>query len=106
MLVACCDGVGTKVKLAAELGIFDTVGIDLVAMNVNDLVVQGAELLLFLDYIATPTIDRVFLHDLVRGIAEGCKRSGWRAHRRGNGPHAGFVQQGRFRPGWVLRGRG
>lgn len=76
VLVACCDGVGTKVKLAAELGIFDTVGIDLVAMNVNDLVVQGAEPLLFLDYIATPTIDRAFLHDLVRGIAEGCKRSG------------------------------
>ncbi len=76
VLVACCDGVGTKVKLAAELGVFDTVGIDLVAMNVNDLVVQGAEPLLFLDYIATPTIDRAFLHDLVRGIAEGCKRSG------------------------------
>lgn len=76
VLVACCDGVGTKVKLAADLGVFDTVGIDLVAMNVNDLVVQGAEPLLFLDYIATPTIDRRFLHDLVRGIAEGCKRSG------------------------------
>jgi len=76
VLVACCDGVGTKVKLAAELGVFDTVGIDLVAMNVNDLVVQGAEPLLFLDYIATPTIDRAFLHDLVRGIAEGCRRSG------------------------------
>lgn len=76
VLVACCDGVGTKVKLAADLGVFDTVGIDLVAMNVNDLVVQGAEPLLFLDYIATPTIDRKFLHDLVRGIAEGCKRSG------------------------------
>ena len=76
VLVACCDGVGTKVKLAAEMGVFDTVGIDLVAMNVNDLVVQGAEPLLFLDYIATPTIDRKFLHDLVRGIAEGCKRSG------------------------------
>ncbi len=76
VLVACCDGVGTKVKLAADLATFDTVGIDLVAMNVNDLVVQGAEPLLFLDYIATPTIDRVFLHDLVRGIADGCKRSG------------------------------
>jgi phosphoribosylformylglycinamidine cyclo-ligase len=76
VLVACCDGVGTKVKLAAELQTFDTVGIDLVAMNVNDLVVQGAEPLLFLDYIATPTIDRAFLHDLVKGIAEGCRRSG------------------------------
>lgn len=76
VLVACCDGVGTKVKLAAELGIFDTVGIDLVAMNVNDLVVQGAEPLFFLDYVATPTLDDRFLHALVRGIADGCKRSG------------------------------
>lgn len=76
VLVACCDGVGTKVKLAAQLGVFDTVGIDLVAMNVNDLIVQGAEPLFFLDYIATPAIDKKFLHDVVRGIAEGCKRSG------------------------------
>ncbi|GJQ30977.1 MAG: phosphoribosylformylglycinamidine cyclo-ligase [Phycisphaerae bacterium] len=76
VLVACCDGVGTKVKLAAELGVFDTVGIDLVAMNVNDLIVQGAEPLFFLDYIATPAIDKRFLHDLVRGIAEGCRKSG------------------------------
>jgi phosphoribosylformylglycinamidine cyclo-ligase len=76
VLVACCDGVGTKVKLAAEMGIFDTVGIDLVAMNVNDLIVQGAEPLFFLDYIATPTVDDTTLHALVRGIAEGCKRSG------------------------------
>lgn len=76
VLVACCDGVGTKVKLAAEMGVFDTVGIDLVAMNVNDLIVQGAEPLFFLDYIATPRIDRKFLGDLVRGIAEGCRRSG------------------------------
>jgi len=76
VLVACCDGVGTKVKLAAQLGVFDTVGIDLVAMNVNDLIVQGAEPLFFLDYIATPVIDKRFLNDLVRGIAEGCRRSG------------------------------
>jgi phosphoribosylformylglycinamidine cyclo-ligase len=76
VLVACCDGVGTKVKLAADLGIFDTVGIDLVAMNVNDLVVQGAEPLFFLDYIATPVVDTRFLNDLVKGIADACKRSG------------------------------
>lgn len=76
VLVACCDGVGTKVKLAAQMGAFDTVGIDLVAMNVNDLIVQGAEPLFFLDYIATPTIDKVFLNALVRGIAEGCAKSG------------------------------
>jgi len=76
VLVACCDGVGTKVVLAAEMQVFDTVGIDLVAMNVNDLIVQGAEPLFFLDYIATPVIDKKFLNDVVKGIAEACKRSG------------------------------
>lgn len=76
VLVACCDGVGTKVKLAAEMGVYDTVGIDLVAMNVNDLIVQGAEPLFFLDYIAVPRVDTQILHALVRGIAEGCRRSG------------------------------
>ncbi len=76
VLVACCDGVGTKVKLACELGTFDTVGIDLVAMNVNDLIVQGAEPLFFLDYIAVPSVDTAMLNALVRGIAEGCRMSG------------------------------
>jgi phosphoribosylformylglycinamidine cyclo-ligase len=76
VLVACADGVGTKVKLAAELGIFNTVGIDLVAMNVNDLIVQGAEPLFFLDYIAVPTVDKGMLHALIEGIAEGCRQSG------------------------------
>jgi len=76
VLVACADGVGTKVKLAAELGVFDTLGIDLVAMNVNDLIVQGAEPLFFLDYIAVPTVDKAMLGALVAGIAEGCKQSG------------------------------
>ncbi len=76
VLVACCDGVGTKIKLAAELGVFDTIGIDLVAMNVNDLVVQGAEPLFFLDYIATPVVDKKFLHSLVKGIADACVKSG------------------------------
>ncbi|MGD9790212.1 MAG: phosphoribosylformylglycinamidine cyclo-ligase [Phycisphaerales bacterium] len=73
VLVACCDGVGTKVLLARDLNIYNTVGIDLVAMNVNDLVVQGAEPLFFLDYIATPKLDNVFLHQLVEGIANACK---------------------------------
>mgnify|MGYP000408303205 CR=1 FL=1 len=76
VLVACADGVGTKVKLATELDTYNTVGIDLVAMNVNDLIVQGAEPLFFLDYIAVPTVDTRILNDLVRGIADGCKRSG------------------------------
>lgn len=76
VLVACCDGVGTKVKLARELAVFDTVGIDLVAMNVNDLIVQGAEPLFFLDYIAVPEVDTAMLHDLVKGIAEACRVCG------------------------------
>jgi phosphoribosylformylglycinamidine cyclo-ligase len=76
VLVACTDGCGTKVKLAAQLKKFDTIGIDLVAMNVNDLIVQGGEPLLFLDYIAVPRVDPAMLTDIVRGVAEGCRRAG------------------------------
>ena len=76
VLVACADGVGTKLKLAIDVGRFDTLGIDLVAMNVNDMIVQGAEPLFFLDYIAIGKVDRPVLDALVRGIAEGCKMSG------------------------------
>ncbi len=76
VLVACADGVGTKLKLAAQVGKFDTLGIDLVAMNVNDMIVQGAEPLFFLDYIAVPRVDSAMLTDIVKGIAEGCKQSG------------------------------
>ncbi len=76
VLVACCDGVGTKIKLAADMGVFNTVGIDLVAMNVNDLIVQGAEPLFFLDYIAVPKIDKPMLAALVEGVAEGCRQAG------------------------------
>lgn len=76
VLVACADGVGTKVKLATELGVYNTVGIDLVAMNVNDLIVQGAEPLFFLDYIAVPTVDKTMLGAVIEGIAEGCRQSG------------------------------
>lgn len=76
VLVACTDGCGTKVKLAAQLGVFDTIGIDLVAMNVNDMIVQGAEPLLFLDYIAVGKVESGMLTDLVRGVAEGCRVAG------------------------------
>ncbi len=75
VLVACADGVGTKLKLAAAIGKFDTLGIDLVAMNVNDMIVQGAEPLFFLDYIAVPRVDAAMLTDIVKGIAEGCRQS-------------------------------
>jgi phosphoribosylformylglycinamidine cyclo-ligase len=74
--VAGADGVGTKLKLAAELGRFDTVGIDCVAMVANDLIVQGAEPLVFLDYLAMASLDRERAAEALRGVAEGCKRAG------------------------------
>ena len=76
VLVACTDGVGTKLKIAAEMGVYDTIGIDLVAMSVNDLIVQAAEPLFFLDYIAVPRVEPAMLDSLVRGIAEGCRQAG------------------------------
>ncbi len=76
ILVAANDGVGTKVKIAVESGRHDTIGIDLVAMCVNDLVVQGAEPLFFLDYYATGKLDPRTGATIVRGIAEGCKQAG------------------------------
>lgn len=75
VLVAATDGVGTKVKIAIETGRHDTIGIDLVAMSVNDLVVQGAEPLFFLDYFACGKLDPEMGAAVVKGIAEGCKQS-------------------------------
>jgi phosphoribosylformylglycinamidine cyclo-ligase len=76
VLVAANDGVGTKLKIAIETGQHRTVGIDLVAMCVNDLVVQGAEPLFFLDYFATGALDVDTATDVVAGIADGCKLAG------------------------------
>jgi len=72
VLVSCTDGVGTKLKVAAATGIHNTVGIDLVAMSVNDAICCGAELLFFLDYVAMPKDDPPLLEQLVEGIAQGC----------------------------------
>lgn len=76
VLVAATDGVGTKVKIAIDTGRHETIGIDLVAMSVNDLVVQGAEPLFFLDYFACSKLDPDVGAKVVAGIAEGCRLSG------------------------------
>ncbi len=76
VLVAASDGAGTKLLVAGQVGRHDSVGIDLVAMCVNDIVVQGAEPLFFLDYLATGRLDTAVARDVVSGIAEGCRLAG------------------------------
>jgi phosphoribosylformylglycinamidine cyclo-ligase len=76
VLIACTDGVGSKIKIAAALKKYDTVGIDLVAMNVNDLIVQGGEPLFFLDYLALHSLDPDVTTEMVRGISDGCMDAG------------------------------
>lgn len=75
VLVACTDGVGSKVKLAEAAGKFSTVGIDLVAMSVNDMLVQGAEPLFFLDYLAVNKLAPSLIAEMVEGVAAGCKQA-------------------------------
>jgi phosphoribosylformylglycinamidine cyclo-ligase len=75
ILMMTTDGVGTKLKIAQELGTHHTVGIDLVAMNVNDLITSGAKPLGFMDYIATGKIELEVLKKVIEGILEGCKQA-------------------------------
>ena len=74
-IVACTDGVGTKIEIANMLKKYDTIGIDLVAMSVNDLIVQGAKPLFFLDYISINKIDLIKLKSIMKGILKGCDQS-------------------------------
>ncbi len=76
VLIACTDGVGTKIKVAAQLQKYDTIGIDLVAMSVNDLIVQGGEPLFFLDYLALNKLDPEVTAQMVKGISDGCMEAG------------------------------
>jgi phosphoribosylformylglycinamidine cyclo-ligase len=75
VLVACTDGVGSKVQLAAEIERYDTVGIDLVAMSVNDMLVQGAEPLFFLDYLGVHKLEPEIIAQMVKGVAAGCRQA-------------------------------
>ena len=76
VLISCTDGVGTKIKIAAAMKKYDTVGIDCVAMNVNDLIVQGGEPLFFLDYLAVNKLDPEITVQMVKGISDGCLEAG------------------------------
>ena len=75
VIVSCTDGVGTKIELANNLKKFDTIGIDLVAMCVNDLIVQGAKQLFFLDYIAVGKLNLTKTKKIIKGIFKGCELS-------------------------------
>jgi phosphoribosylformylglycinamidine cyclo-ligase len=96
VLVSSTDGVGTKALVAQAVGRFDTIGVDLVAMCVDDLVCQGAEPLFFLDYIAVGRLDPDHIEQLVEGVAEGCRQAGCALVGGEMAEHPGAMEPGEF----------
>lgn len=96
VLVSSTDGVGTKALIAQQLGQFDTIGVDLVAMCVDDLACQGAEPLYFLDYIAVGRLDPEHIEQLVEGVAEGCRTAGCALIGGEMAEHPGAMEPGEF----------
>jgi phosphoribosylformylglycinamidine cyclo-ligase len=94
--VSSTDGVGTKALVAQAVGRFDTIGVDLVAMCVDDLVCQGAEPLFFLDYIAVGRLDPDHIEQLVEGVAEGCRQAGCALIGGEMAEHPGAMEPGEF----------
>ena len=96
VLVSATDGVGTKALIAQALGRFDTIGLDLVAMCVDDIVCQGAEPLFFLDYIAVGKLDPDHIEQLVEGVAQGCRQAGCALIGGEMAEHPGAMEPGEF----------
>ena len=96
VLVSSTDGVGTKALVAQAVGSFETIGVDLVAMCVDDLVCQGAEPLFFLDYIAVGRLDPDHIEQLVEGVAEGCRQAGCALVGGEMAEHPGAMEPGEF----------
>ena len=96
VLVASTDGVGTKTAIAAAVGRFDTIGIDLVAMCVDDIVCTGAEPLAFLDYVAVGELDPIAVAELVSGVAAGCRETGCALVGGETAEHPGLMAAGAF----------